>query len=145
MMNPFTEVNWNPDRAGRRKFAVSLMIGFPCIAVLMLLARHFARGGWSTGPLWLAGIGFAFGLVCWLLPGISKPFYQAWYFIGCCLGFVLGNLLLSLFFYVVITPIGWLKRLGGSRSVSKGFDKSQASYWQPAEKSKDSSEYYRQF
>jgi hypothetical protein len=144
-MNPFTEVNWNPDRAARRKFAVSLMIGFPCIALLMLLGRHFARGGWPVGPLWLGGIGFAFGLIFWLLPGISKPAYQAWYFLGCCLGFVMGNVLLSVFFYVVITPIGWIKRLSGNRSVSKGFDKSRPTYWDDAKKVDNLRDYYRQF
>jgi hypothetical protein len=125
MMNPFTEVNWNPDGAGRRKFAVSLMIGFPCIAVVLLLAGHFHTGIWKPGLIWLGAIGFAAGLVFWALPGIARPFYVVWYFIGCCIGFVMGNLLLSLFFYLVITPIGWLKRMGGRGAVSKGFDRTK--------------------
>ncbi|MFT4587452.1 MAG: hypothetical protein ACI9VS_002084, partial [Candidatus Binatia bacterium] len=29
MLNPFKEVDWNPDLPARRKFAVSLVIGFP--------------------------------------------------------------------------------------------------------------------
>ncbi|MDB6016442.1 MAG: hypothetical protein JWR19_931 [Pedosphaera sp.] len=145
MMNPFTEVNWNPDRAARRKFGVSLMIGFPCIALVMLLVRHFAKGGWAHGPLWLAAIGFALGLVFWILPGISKPFYQVWYFIGCCLGFVMGNLVLSLFFYGVISIIGLLMRAGGRRSVSKGFDPAKTTYWDDAPKVADSKGYYQQF
>jgi hypothetical protein len=145
MMNPFTEVNWNPDRAARRKFAVSLMIGFPCIAVLLVLGRHFARGGWPHGPLWLGAIGFAAGLVFWVLPGIAKPAYRLWYFVGCCIGIVMGNLLLALFFYLLITPLGLLMRAMGRRPVSKGFDKSKSSYWEDAEKVSDPRRYYQQF
>ena len=29
MVNPFNEVSWNPDLRERRKFALSLVIGFP--------------------------------------------------------------------------------------------------------------------
>jgi hypothetical protein len=145
MMNPFTEVNWNPDRAGRKKFAVSLLIGFPCIAAALLLFGHFTHGGWKPGLVWLGVIGAALGLVFWLLPGIARPFYVVWYFIGCCLGFVMGNLLLSLFFYVVITLIGWLMLALGRRSLTKGFNRARTTYWDEANKKLDSKAYYRQF
>ena len=39
MINPFSEVNWNPDRPARKKFAVSLIIGFPAIAVVFSPSR----------------------------------------------------------------------------------------------------------
>ena len=51
MVNPFKEVNWRPDVAERRKFALSLMIGFPCVALLFLLAGRLARGSWSPALL----------------------------------------------------------------------------------------------
>ena len=38
MLNPIKEVNWQPDTAARRVFAKSLMIGFPCLALLFLVA-----------------------------------------------------------------------------------------------------------
>ncbi len=145
MMNPFTEVNWNPDLPARRKFGVSLMIGFPCIAAVLLLAGHFAKGGWKPGLFWLGGIGFACGLVFWALPVIAKPFYLVWYFIGCCIGFVMGNLVLTLFFFVLLTPVGWLMHLMGRRSVSKGFDKAKATYWEDAEQAPDPKRYFQQF
>ncbi|HWY76683.1 MAG TPA: SxtJ family membrane protein [Verrucomicrobiae bacterium] len=144
MMNPFTEVNWNPDRSARQKFGISLMIGFPVIAAVLLLVGHFAKGGWKPGLFWLGGVGFALGLIFWALPSTAKPFYLVWYFIGCCVGFVVGNLVLALFFYLLLSPIGCLMRLSGRRSVSKGFDKSKSTYWESAEKPSDVKSYYRQ-
>jgi hypothetical protein len=145
MMNPFTEVNWNPDRAGRKKFALSLLIGFPCLAAVLLLVGHFTHGRWKPGLIWLGAIGAGLGLVFWLLPGIARPFYVVWYFIGCCIGFVMGNLMLSLFFYVVITLVGWIMGALGRRSLAKGFDRSKATYWDDGHNKLDSKAYYRQF
>ena len=145
MMNPFAEVDWNPDVRGRKKFAVSLIIGFPIIALLLAGASYLKHRTVGHFPLWLGGIGFATGVVLWLVPQIAKPFYQAWYFIGCCIGFVVGNLLFTLFFYVVFTPLGLLLRLRRRGQVEKGFDKSRPTYWRDAEKSVDLKRYYRQF
>jgi magnesium-transporting ATPase (P-type) len=145
MMNPFTEVDWNPDRAGRRKFAVSLIIGFPVIAVIFSLITWLVRHAWKPFFLWLGAIGFAAGVVLWLLPQISKPFYLAWYFLACCMGFVVGNLVLSLFYFLIFTPIGLALRAAGRLSLRKQPDKIRTTYWSDAEKEIDSSRYYRQF
>ncbi len=43
MLNPFKEVNWHPDLATRRTFARSLVIGFPCLAVVLVLENCVLR------------------------------------------------------------------------------------------------------
>src|SRR5712671_4658214 len=105
MMNPFADVNWNPDVPARRKFAVSLIIGFPVIAVLFGTVTFVAKHAWKPFFLWLGVIGLAVGVVLWLVPQIAKPFYMVWYFIACCMGIVIGNTLFALFFYLVFTPL----------------------------------------
>jgi len=145
MMNPFAEVDWNPDIRGRRKFAVSLIIGFPVIAVLFAAASWLKTRHVGPFPLWLGGIGFAAGVIFWLVPQIARPFYVVWYFIACCMGIVVGNVLFALFFYVVFTPLGLLMRLRTNKAITKGFDKSRSSYWRRAEKPVDLKRYYRQF
>jgi len=145
MLNPFTEINWKPGLEEKRKFARSLVIGFPSLAVFFSLVTFLTRHTWNPFFLRLGVIGFAVGVALWLLPMIAKPFYLAWYFIACCMGFVIGNLLLSLFFFIIITPIGLLMRGAGRLSFRKGFDKNAGSYWVEAEKVVDLKRYYRQF
>jgi len=145
MMNPFAEVNWNPDTRARRKFAVSLILGFPAIAVLLALVSFLRTHHAGPFPAWLGGAGLAAGTLLWLLPQIAKPFYVAWYFLGCCIGFVVGNVLFSLLFYLLFTPMGWLLRLRRRPPIAKGFDKSAQTYWRDAEKTVDLKRYYRQF
>lgn len=146
MVNPFKEVNWNPGLRERRKFALSLIIGFPCIAVV-LLALGLVRGkGWNL-PLAavVGGGGLALGLLLLALPQIARPFYVAWYFVACCVGTVVGNLALAIVFFVLVTGLGLLMRALGRRPVRKTFDKRAATYWQDAEHVDDPNRYYRQF
>ena len=145
MMNPFAEVNWNPDARARKKFAVSLIIGFPALAAVFLAIAFLKTHALNHFSLWLGAIGLAVGMVLWLLPQIARPFYMVWYFIACCMGIVIGNVLFALFFYLIFTPLGLLLRLRRDPPVSKGFDKSRKSYWREAEKSVDLKRYYRQF
>lgn len=145
MVNPFADVNWNPDHAEKKKFAATLVIGFPCFAAALLLIWRMAGGTWRPGLMWLGGVGCLIGIVLWLIPAIAKPFYLVWYFVGCCMGFVVGNVVMTAFYYLVMTPMGWLMRVTGRLSFRKGFDPKRSSYWEEAEKEVDSARYYRQF
>ena len=145
MMNPFAEVDWNPDLRARKKFAVSLIIGFPVIAAVFSLVTFLRTHPVYHFALWLGVIGVGLGVVLWVVPQISKPVYLIWYFVACCMGFVIGNTLFALFFYVVFTPLGLCLRLRKNKAVTKVFDKSRKSYWRDAEKPVDLKRYYRQF
>jgi hypothetical protein len=107
------------------------------------LGKH----NWHPKPFifYLAVIGGGIGVVLWLIPQIAKPIYLAWYFIAGCMGFVMGNLLFSVFFYLLFTPLGLLRRAFGKKVLRKGFDKDCATYWEDAEKGIDPKRYYRQF
>ena len=146
MVNPFKEVNWNPGPKERRKFALSLIIGFPCIAVV-LLGLRWLRGRGCHLPLAasVGGGGLAVGLLLLVLPQIARPFYVGWYFVACCIGLVVGNLALAIVFFVLVTGLGLLMRALGRVPVRKTFDKRAATYWQDAEQPDDPNRYYRQF
>jgi hypothetical protein len=94
---------------------------------------------------WLGAIGLAVGLVLRLTPSIAKPFYVVWYFLACCVGFVVGNILVAALYYIVVTPLGLLLRAMGKLSLRKGVDKTAATYWRDAEKAVDLARYYRQY
>ena len=148
MINPFVEVNWKPSLAERRKFALSLVIGFPCLALVLLLAGWALRGRWDanlTKALWLAAAGAAAGGVFGLVPQIARPFYIVWYFVACCFGIVLGNLLLGGFYYLALTPIGFCQRVFGRAAVVKNFDKHASSYWREAGPPAEPARYYKQY
>ena len=145
MINPFKDTNWNPGTAERRKFAHSLMIGFPIIAAVLAGIARLSHGAWRPGFAWLAAIGFAVGALLWLAPQIARPFYVVWYGLAACIGIVVSNTLLALFYYLVVTPIGLVRRLLGRDSMARKFDPAAASYWRDVKRSVDPGRYFRQF
>ncbi len=145
MLNPFKDVNWNPGRAERRKFALSLIIGFPVIAALFtalaLLKTHAAKPFF----VWLGAVGCLIGFVFWLLPQIARPFYVVWYALGCSIGIIIGNIMFAAFYFLVVTPLGLALRLLGRDPLRKTFNRVTPTYWQEAKKGIDPKRYYRQF
>ncbi len=146
MINPFTEVNWNPGIAERRKFGRTLLLGFPILAMVMAVLKWFVSGKWHwEAALWMAGVGVAVGLIALALPTVAKPLYLVWYSIACSIGLVMSNLLLGAFYYFAVAPVGLLKRALSRRTFHKGFQKSAETYWQDARQISDPERYYNQF
>ena len=145
MINPFKETNWNPDLDQRRAFARSLVIGFPCIAAFIQVIQLSTGKGFKPGLLWLAIIGAGIGTVLWLIPRIAKPFYVLWFGLACTIGIVASNLLIALFYYLVITPTGGIMRLFGRDPLHRRFDSTRETYWDEPEQNKPAERYYRQF
>jgi hypothetical protein len=144
MFNPFSEVDWRPDPAERRRFGWSLVIGFPSLAAALLLAARLWSGTWSVAPfLWLGGCGMTAGLLFVAVPLLAKPVYILWYFLACCIGAFVGNTLLAVFYLLIITPVGAVMRAFGRQVVSKTFDRSAPSYWVDVENAKDVRDYFR--
>lgn len=148
MINPFKEINWKPDAKELRKFAWSLIIGFPCIALVFFLAKWMKT---HTQPdatffLQLGGIGALVGLVCMLIPIIARPLYYVWYTLAACIGIVMANLLFAVMFYGLFAPMGLFMRLIGRDPLKLHWQKEAAStYWQDAEPSPHASRYFSQF
>jgi hypothetical protein len=148
MLNPFAEINWEPTVNERRKFALTLVIGFPCVALVLLLMGWLVKGHWQANlpaALWLSGGGVTVGTVLRAMPQIALPFYIVWHFVACCMGLVLGNLLLAGFFYLVLTPLGLAKRCLTKPTITKRFNREATTYWKDAGPSPEPERYYKQF
>jgi hypothetical protein len=146
MLNPFNDVDWNPDRAKKRTFALSLIIGFPCLAVLFLVAGHLrGQGWWVEGPLTFGLTGAAAGLVFLAVPAIVRPFYVVWYALACSIGIVVGNVLFALVFYLFFGGVGLLMRALGRKSMRTRPDRTAPTYWVDAGPAPEPGRYFRQF
>jgi hypothetical protein len=145
MLNPLKEVNWNPGIVERRKFAMSIAIGLPFVALALGWLGWLRSDSWSPWTSWLAGCGGGLGLVLRLAPRFAKPFYVIWYGLGCCVGLIVGNIAIAAIFYLVITPAGLLLRIFGRDPMERRFEPGRKTYWNDAEKVEEVERYFRQY
>ncbi len=122
-----------------RKFG--LMVGgvFAALGLIMLL-RHKPHYPWFLTPgiiLIVAGA---------VVPKALKYVYIAWMSLAIVLGLIVSTILLTLFFFLVVTPIGLVARMVGKDFLRLKLDKQASSYWIPRPKTpKAPAEYERQF
>ena len=122
-----------------RKFG--LIVGGVFILLgLLLLLRH--RSSYvvfcGTGALLMA-----FGVI-W--PRALKYVYIAWMALAFTLGFVMSNVILTLFFFLFVTPIGLVARLFRKDFLARKGDSQAASYWiQYKREVRSADTYERQF
>lgn len=146
MVNKFKEINWNPNRAERKKFALTLMAGFPFMGLMLAMIGRLATGAWKFQvPAYVAGVGFGVAVVLWLLPGIALPFYRLWFSIICVVDFVVTHVVLVVLYYLVICPAGLVYQLFRPSSFQKRIDKRCVTYFRDVPPVQDVRRYYRQF
>jgi hypothetical protein len=103
-----------------RKFAFTVGAAFIAIAAISLLRGHTATPrivGAVGGTLLLAGL---------LIPSRLGGLYRAWMALGELLSKVTTPLFMGGVYFLVLTPIGFLKRAFGSSTLS---GPNGTSYW----------------
>ena len=122
-----------------RKFGL-LVGGVFAVLGLLFLLRHKAHYPYF---LWPGVVLLLFGAA---LPRSLKYIYIAWMTMAFALGFVMAHVILTVFFFLVITPIGLLARLFGKDFLGLRLDRQAKSYWiERSQKAKSPAEYERQF
>ena len=131
--------NIKNEKSDFRKFGIT--IGLFLIVIAGFL---FWRGKESFEIILISGsVLFVLGLV---IPIVLKPVYWLWMILAVILGWIMTRVILSLLFYIVITPIGMFSRLFGSKFLDLKWDKSKDSYWNSrTTKQRNNEEYERQF
>jgi hypothetical protein len=122
-----------------RKFGL-VVGGVFAVLGLFFLWRHKSFYPWFLTP------GIVLVVAGAIVPRALKYVYIAWMAMAFVFGFVMAHVILTLFFFLVITPIGLIARISGKDFLQLKLDKSGSSYWSPHErKIKSPSDYERQF
>ncbi len=80
-----------------------------------------------------------------IIPILLKPIYILWMTFAVILGWVMTRVILSLVFYLIMTPIGLLTRLLGEDSLALKKSNSE-SYWNNRDRNYETSQdYEKQF
>ena len=148
MINPFEQINWQPKDKDIKSFGKSMIIGFACIAAIFFLVQIF-RTPFNKAivmPLCLLGFGVLMFLLTRIVPKLTLPVYYVWFFVSACIGIVVSNVILMIFFYLIFTPFAIGLKLATGRDPLQLKRKADAkTYWLDCKKNKDQSRYLKQY
>jgi carbamoyltransferase len=123
------------DRKEWRKFGIGLSI------ILIMLGTIQWIMGKSLFPMVYLTAGIVL-VSAFLFPVILKPLFILFSYIGLVLGWVMTRVILSAFFFLVLTPIGLLSRLVGKRYLQMGFGTAETTYWKTHQEKTASKQYF---
>ena len=100
------EVNWRPSSRKLRQYGIVVMVGFGLIGLLFRFGFKDPEAAWVV---WAFG-GLSGGLA---LTGTRAglPLYWLWMGIGFVIGNVVNRVLMSLVFFLAVTPMALIMKL----------------------------------
>ena len=106
-----------------RKFGLTVGGVLAAIAVLLF---YFEK----PSTIYFAVIGGLLILCGALIPQLLKPLNKIWMSLAIILGFIMSRVILTILFYLVLTPIALLAKLVGKKFMILKYDKSAKTYWE---------------
>jgi len=80
------------------------------------------------------------------IPVILKYIYWVWMIFATIIGWIMTRVILSLMFYAIFTPIGFILRLFGKQFIELNWNKTDSTYWKYRTKSIfEKEDYEKQF
>jgi hypothetical protein len=129
------------DRSDEAVKKTGLTVGVVLILVSLLL--------WYLGKnsfIYFSIIGGFFVILAIVAIPVLRPFHKLWMILALLMGFVMSRVILTLLYYLVLTPIGLLAKIVGKKFMPLGFDRNAVTYWEKRENTaKQKIDYERQF
>ncbi len=111
------------DRASLRRFGLTMGVALAVLGGLLLW-----RGRIGFVPLFfVAGALLTMSLA---VPVALRPILRVWMTFAIALGWVMTRVILTIVFYVAVTPIALIARLFRKRFLVTGFEPQRESYWE---------------
>jgi len=135
------EFDWSPAPGKLRTFGAALAV---LAAALGILLHLWGRIGPVPAAL-SAALGISAGAAALFRPSLLRPLYILLQIPAWPVGLLVGHLVLAFMFYLVLTPLGLLRRAMGKDPLGLARKESPRSYWIPRRAHHERDRYFRQF
>jgi hypothetical protein len=120
-----------PVHQSDRSFGLMFAIALSAIAGVIWLVFETLQFG-------LLSVAAVFLVLALAAPAILFPFNRLWMWFGHKLGYVNNHILLGIFFYLLMTPMGLFMRLFGRDPMQRKLDPDATTYLSPVGRQNDS-------
>ena len=128
------------DQSNRALRRFGLMVGAVFLLLGAILVWRHRGAGWP-----LFSVGAILMIAGALFPLALKWVHGPWMIMALALGWIVNGVLLTIVFFLVVTPVGLLQRIFGKRAIEVAFPTNLSSYWQARTPVSDVKEYEKQF
>lgn len=119
----FDEIkNINSSKTELKKFGFTIGIVLLIVAAVMFFYSNEIF-------YYFAGGGVLLILLGWIAPVMLLPLQKGWMTLAVVLGFFMTRIILSILYYLIITPIGLTAKLFGKDFLDRKIEKEKKSYW----------------
>ena len=113
--------------------------------VLILLSLILWWFG-KTTSIYFAIVGGLFIILALIAVPVLRPFHRPWMMLALLMGFVMSRVILTILFYLILTPVGIIAKIFGKKFMPLGFGKNSSTYWEKRDiVEKQKIDYERQF
>lgn len=118
-----------------------LTIGIVFILISLLL-WYFGKSSF----VYFSSVGGLFVILALVAIPVLRPFHKVWMMLSLMMGFVMSRIILTLLFYLVLTPVSFIAKLVGKKFMTLRIDKKATTYWEKRDNTvKQQIDYERQF
>lgn len=134
------DINWQPTRKDLRVFSIACLVvtvGGGLALYLKEGPSNFIYALWAIGP--------TVALLGLLWPPSVRHLYIGLSLLALPIGLVLGNVLMALTYYLLVTPVGLVFKLIGRDSLHRKLDPSARTHWVERPPTPPAKRYFRQY
>jgi hypothetical protein len=135
------EINWCPKRKELRNFAIIALTASLIIASLLYVLKG-VRIQWAVI---IVAAGFGIFLSSFISLKLTRSLYLGLILVTFPIGWAISMILLTAFYFLLLTPLGLLFRLLGRDPLSRRFDPASKSYWLARRETDSLDRYFHQY
>ena len=117
-------------RLSDRHFGLVFALVFTSVAVIVWLVN-------GSYQYWALVVALAFFLLAMVQPVLLMAVNRLWMQLGHGLGLVMNTILLGTFYFLMVTPIGWVVRVFSGDPIQRAVDRGADSYFVPVRRHAD--------
>ena len=135
------KIDWNPESKRLQNFGKIALVATTLISLLLYLFKGIAFQ-WA---LIIFGFGFFVFIISLLSLKLTKVIYLGMILLTLPIGYVVSFILMAVFYFLLLTPLGLIFRLIGRDPLNRKFEPNAKSYWLNRQPPKGSEQYFHQF
>ncbi|MCP4611402.1 MAG: hypothetical protein GY845_22040 [Planctomycetes bacterium] len=135
------EIDWNPPNKQLQNFGKIALT----MTVIISLLLYLLKGVAIQWLLIICAFGFMVFIISLISLKLTKMIYLGMILLTMPIGWVVSFIVLAVFYYLLLTPLGLFFRLIGRDPLYRRFEPAAKSYWMSRRPPKGLEQYFHQF